>query len=154
MLTTVLARVWRGLPLPVQMAGVALREALYTVTVMGVITDDEDRVLLLEHRFRRSTWGLPGGFVARGEQPDDSLRRELLEETGLALGSIDVAHVRALRNARIEIVFWGRATGEPSPDGFEVSTARWVPIGELPQFLDRDDLELFTKILEKSRDKR
>lgn len=153
-LTTVLARVWRGLPIPLQMVAVALREVLYTVTVTGVITDEEGRILLLEHRFRRSTWGLPGGFVARGEQPDESLRRELLEETGLSLGSVDVAYVRALQNARIEIVFWGTATGEPSPDGFEVSAVKWALTSEMQTLLERDDLELFTKILEKGRDKR
>jgi ADP-ribose pyrophosphatase YjhB (NUDIX family) len=41
-------------------------------------------LLLVEHLFHPQTpWGLPGGGMNRGETPDQTVRRELLEETAL-----------------------------------------------------------------------
>jgi 8-oxo-dGTP pyrophosphatase MutT (NUDIX family) len=42
------------------------------------------RVLLVGHSYR-SGWGMPGGGMARGEQPEATALRELREELGLVL---------------------------------------------------------------------
>ncbi|MEP6912843.1 MAG: NUDIX hydrolase, partial [bacterium] len=56
----------------------------FAVTAGAVITDNQGRVLLLKHRFRPGTgWGMPGGFMQEGEQPEEALRRDLREEVGL-----------------------------------------------------------------------
>ncbi len=55
-----------------------------TVGVHGVVTDEEGRVLLVEHTYRHG-WFLPGGGVKRGEGLHDALRRELAEEVGLEI---------------------------------------------------------------------
>lgn len=56
----------------------------------GICHDDSGRILLVRAS-RTSTvagrWFLPGGGVEHGEEPLDSLRRELAEETGLTLRS-------------------------------------------------------------------
>jgi len=58
----------------------------FLIGVVGLLTDQNDRVLLLEHRFRTPwRWGLPGGFINRGESINSGLKRELLEEVGLAI---------------------------------------------------------------------
>ena len=46
----------------------------------GVVVRD-GRLLLLEDRWGR--WGLPSGFVEKGEPAEDTLRREILEELGV-----------------------------------------------------------------------
>lgn len=48
-----------------------------------VIFDVEGRVLLVHHTYGRMNWELPGGGSEPGEAPDETARRELLEETGL-----------------------------------------------------------------------
>lgn len=56
----------------------------FTIGAVGVLLDQEQRVLLVEHVFHPKTpWGLPGGWVNRNELPQKAVEREFLEETGL-----------------------------------------------------------------------
>jgi len=43
------------------------------------------RILLVKRALApaKGSWGLPGGFIEKGETPEDGARRELLEETNL-----------------------------------------------------------------------
>lgn len=49
------------------------------------IFDGLGRVLLVRHTYGRLNWELPGGASEAGEAPNETARRELLEETGLEL---------------------------------------------------------------------
>jgi 8-oxo-dGTP pyrophosphatase MutT (NUDIX family) len=56
------------------------------VGAVGAIFNDAGQVLLMEHVFRAEfPWGLPGGWVERGESPADAVRREVEEELGLSI---------------------------------------------------------------------
>jgi 8-oxo-dGTP diphosphatase len=60
--------------------GLRIREA-----ARALILDPEDRVLLVRFEFPGGTrWALPGGGLEPGETPLDAIRRELIEEVGLA----------------------------------------------------------------------
>lgn len=54
------------------------------VGVNGVIFSEE-RKILLERRADDGTWGIIGGWCEAGESPQESLKREFLEETGLTV---------------------------------------------------------------------
>lgn len=50
----------------------------------AVVLDPDDRILLVRFEFpTRTIWATPGGGVEPGEPPEDAIRRELAEETGL-----------------------------------------------------------------------
>ena len=108
-----LGRWWRRLPRTVRLWTARFRKPRFTVTAAAVVMDEQGRVLLLDHVFRPGNgWGLPGGFIEEGEEPEDALRRELREEAGLELESAEIAFARTLKNPdHVEIIFRCRPAG-------------------------------------------
>ena len=57
-----------------------------TVGVVGAVFNDDGRLLVVEHVFHPLfPWGLPGGWMMRNENPDETVRREVSEETSLRI---------------------------------------------------------------------
>ena len=112
----------------------------FTVTAGAVIYNDQKQVLLLKHRFRAgSGWGLPGGFLERGEQPIEALRRELREEIGLALEDVEIFASRSFEKPKqVEVLFRARANANVKSLTMEVERAEWFSIELLPEGLPRD----------------
>lgn len=147
-----LAGVWRGAPSFVRRWGVALWQPRFMVTAGAVVCDERGRVLLLHHVFRKGTgWGIPGGFLARGEQPDEALRRELLEETGLGLEAVELAFVRTLSHAhQVEIIFRARLRASAldlRKESLEIDDAEWFERAALPDGLSADQRWLIERAL-------
>ena len=138
MVKTLLAAVWRRLPKKVRRLAVLAKEHRFTVAAAAVVFDEEGRVLILEHTFRPGNgWGVPGGFLMPGEQPEEAVRRELREEVGLELENVELVEVRAVRVVnQIEIVFRADARGEARPRTVEVASVRWCDPAFLPPELN------------------
>jgi 8-oxo-dGTP diphosphatase len=78
--------VWRALPVSVRRRFLHATNDPFLVGVVGLIHDDDLRILLLEHRFRTPhAWGLPGGYIEHGETFEQALAREIQEEVGLEI---------------------------------------------------------------------
>jgi 8-oxo-dGTP diphosphatase len=60
-------------------------EDFFRISVHAVITDAEDRVLLLRANYGNRSWGLPGGALEPGETVHEALHRECAEELGCAV---------------------------------------------------------------------
>src|SRR5918997_1776223 len=152
MLKSLLAGTWREAPRFVKRAGVWLTQPRFTVTAGAVVQDERGRVLLLRHVLRRgSGWGVPGGFLNAGEQPEEAVRREVREETGLELDSAELAFVRALPHVRqVEIIFrarMGAARLGGLEKNFEIDRAEWFALDALPDGLGRDQRRLISRVL-------
>jgi ADP-ribose pyrophosphatase YjhB (NUDIX family) len=128
-----------------------LAEPRFMVTVGAIVLDDRGRVLLLQHEFRTgSGWGIPGGFMEQGEQPLETLRRELCEEIGLELDAAELVHVRTLsRPQQVEIHFRCRARDGAGarPQSIEINRVGWFEADALPPELSRDQRRIIADAL-------
>jgi 8-oxo-dGTP diphosphatase len=152
MLKKLLAGAWLSAPGFVRRAGVWLVQPRFTVTAGAVVRDERERVLLLRHTLRKgSGWGIPGGFMVAGEQPEEAVRRELLEETGLELQSVELAFVRTLKSVRqVEVIFRASLRAEAiegMEKNFEIEGAEWFATDALPQSLSRDQRRVIARAL-------
>lgn len=110
-------------------------------TVGAIVVGDDGRVLLVR-RARdpyAGSWDVPGGFLEEAEPPLDGLRRELREETGLAVEPgrfVDALLDRygTGEEAATTLNLYWEATvagGEPEA-GDDASELRWFPRDALP----------------------
>jgi len=149
MFIELLGAVWRHLPGVARRRLVRTGQRRFTVTAGAMIFDDQGRILLLEHVFRPdSGWGIPGGFLSQGEQPEAALRRELREEIGIEVADVEMVFVRTLSRPRqLEIYFRARAIGCPEPCSFEIRSAGWFSVEDLPLELSKDQRRLIERAL-------
>ncbi len=144
-----LGAIWRYLPGSVRGRLVRIGQKRFTGTVGAVIFDDQGQILLLDHVFRpEDGWGIPGGFISKGEQPEAALRRELREEIGIEVQDVELVLARTLPKSRqIEIYFRARALGRPEPCSFEIKSAGWFSVDDLPMDLSKDQRRLIRRAL-------
>ena len=149
MLNDLLGAIWRRAPRALRRWAVRLWHPQFAVTAGAVVTDASGRVLLLKHRFRPGTgWGMPGGFIEEGEQPEEALRRELREEVGLEVEQLRLFTTRAFKKPKqVEIVFRCQAVGNPDQLNFEIQKAAWFLLTELPEELPKDQARLIRRAL-------
>jgi 8-oxo-dGTP diphosphatase len=104
---------------------------------MAVILDQESRLLLVRNTYDpRYSWSLPGGWMGKHEQPEECIRRELLEETGFEI-QVD-AFLQAWTRPRlpsVDIVYRGSIVGGTFRPSAEIVEARFFPVDELPEGL-------------------
>lgn len=153
MLKRIIGFVWRAAPRRLRRGSVWLIEPRFTVTAAAVVLDEEARVLLLNHVFRKgSGWGIPSGFLEKGEQPEEAVRRELLEEAGLEIERAEIVAARTLRRPRqVEMLFLCRAKNNSRAEAqsLEIKSAAWFAINSLPPELGRDQLRLIEQAIGK-----
>ncbi len=76
--------IWKRIPSRFRLKIIRATQRKFTASVGVIITNPNGKVLLLEHLLRPgSGWGIPGGFIEHGEQPETAVRREIREETGI-----------------------------------------------------------------------
>ena len=153
MLKNLMAQIWRGVPAGLRRWTLRMTNARFTVTAGSLIFNQQGQVLLLKHRFRAgSGWGLPGGFIKRGEQPLDALRRELEEEIALKIENAEVLSARSFKRPRqVEILFISETQASPKPQSIEVESAVWFSADDLPTGLGQDQKLLIERAVEKRK---
>lgn len=103
---------------------------------MGALIIDRDRILMVQRGKQplKGWWSVPGGAVETGEHLTEALRREVLEETGLAAEPLSVVEIfeRILRDKEgkaeyhyVLIDYLCKAKGEPKP-GDDAAAVEWV----------------------------
>ena len=134
--------VWKLSPARLRTFVARRLQTTFTVSAAGIITNPEGKVLLLNHVLRpASGWGVPGGFMSRGEQPDVTLKREIKEETGIDLIDIRLFKVRT-RGIHIEIIMTARGIGDPVVKSREIIELDWFSVDNMPAEMPREQWRL------------
>jgi 8-oxo-dGTP diphosphatase len=102
----------------------------------GILVTVEDRLVLLRRAIEPAygAWAFPGGFVDRGEHPEQAAVREAWEEAGIEVRVRELlgiySHPRG--SAVVLVVYTGDlVSGEPTPRD-ETLEAGLFPPAELP----------------------
>jgi ADP-ribose pyrophosphatase YjhB (NUDIX family) len=124
---------------PMMVLGIRLVVPRHRVGVSVVAVDQENRILLLEHVFHPySPWGLPGGWMDRGETPQCCALRELKEEVGLAAELGPVVHITREQDMMgINMAFLAEVKPGPFTFSSEILSAKWFKRSALPSPLLR-----------------
>ncbi|KIL50091.1 DNA mismatch repair protein MutT [Jeotgalibacillus alimentarius] len=90
-------------------------------------------------------WGLPGGLIELGESTESAARREVKEENGIEIGTLELVTVLSgedyyvkLPNGdeffAITVVYYSKdVSGELTADGVETIETDFFPPNELPE---------------------
>jgi len=128
------------------------------VGVLAAIVDGAGtRVLVASHLTRPSEpWGLPGGWLGKGELPEAGLCREVREELGLTvtpggyLGSVLHWNGR-LRPRGVTLIFRAHlAADAPAAvrsQTWEIAATRWVTADEAAGLVDARTVEAIRRAL-------
>ena len=146
MLLRLAATIWKILPRDGRIALTRLTQKKFTASVAGVVSNEKGEVLVLDHVLRpASGWGLPGGFMRHFEQPDEALKREIREETGLELRDVTFYRIRTLRR-HVEVIYTATASGEGKVSSREITSIRWFAPDKLPPEMNLDQQFLIRKV--------
>ncbi len=123
--------------------------------VFGRSADSTYEVLLIErggYPFK-GKWALPGGFIGMDETLDESVARELKEETGIESLTLQQFYTfgnpgRDPRGRNITVAFWGeelKSRLNPKA-GSDAKSFKWFDINNLPP-LAFDHSEVIAKAI-------
>lgn len=141
MLKRILLKIWRVLPLWLQVAASRLIRPLFQVFAAAVIFDEGRNILLVKSTYNRfHPWGLPGGSLEYGERPEEAVIREVMEETHLTVCIEKLLLVSSWTPDRVGLYYLCRITGGTFSPSDEVSEFAFFSLDELPDVrpLDRD----------------
>jgi 8-oxo-dGTP diphosphatase len=115
----------------------ARRYPKYPLLGVGALIFERDRILMAQRGKQplMGLWSIPGGLVETGESLDTAIRREVREETGLAVRPLGVLEIfeRILRDGEgaaeyhyVLIDYICRVTGGALCAGDDACRVEWV----------------------------
>lgn len=117
--------------------------------VIMLVTDDADRCLLGHNSARAAGWySTLAGFVEPGESPEQAVRREVREETGVGVGAVSYAGSQPWPfPSSLMLGYFAEATStDILVDGDEVTDARWFTRSELARGVESAELVVPTSV--------
>ena len=133
MIKRILLKIWRVLPIWLQVVLSRVIRPLFQVFAAAVIMDEQKNILLVKSTYNRfHPWGLPGGGLEYGEHPEEAVIREVWEETGLRISVEKLLLINTLRPDRVGMYYLCRITGGTFYPSDEVSEFAYFSLDNLP----------------------
>jgi 8-oxo-dGTP diphosphatase len=137
-------KIWRLMPSWLQSFASRVIRPHYLVAVGAIIFDEDNQLLLCKHSYRRiHPWGLPGGDLKPGEDPEKGIRRELFEETGLEVKSANLLLVRNSERIRhLDLTFLCQGISGTFKSNYEVESIAYFALDELPELQSEEKITI------------
>ena len=141
-MTRTLLRIWRIFPLWVHVLTARIVRPKFLMAVAALVFDEQGRILLFKHTYRKLAWGIPAGGLEYGEQPKDAIVREFLEETEM---TIEVQRLLLADSSRhfkhVSLVYLCKISAGEFKESHEISAIQYFDVTNLPPMLfDEKDL--------------
>jgi 8-oxo-dGTP diphosphatase len=109
----------------------------HSVSVAGIVVDDQDRVLVIKRR-DNGHWEPPGGVLELGETFEEGVKREVLEETGVHVKVERITGVyKNMNRGIVAIVFRCRAASARSLlISDEAQGVSWTSLDQIEELCD------------------
>ncbi len=108
----------------------------FTVGVVGIVRNDKNEYLLVEHVFHpRTPWGFPGGWLDRDEEPAKGVAREIQEELEL---TVEVGPLLLLERPfkdHLDIAYLCYTQHEVGKLSSELLSYRWHTLEDMPPLM-------------------
>jgi 8-oxo-dGTP diphosphatase len=124
-----------------------LSNAKFVCGVSSIVRTEDGRILLLRHRLwpPHHQWGFPGGYAKAGERHEDTVAREVREETGLEVKVGRLLMVRSGFRYRVEFYYEAALVSDLEQlvlETSEVLEARLFTLDSLPEEMPHVHREL------------
>lgn len=102
----------------------------HSVSVAGIVVNDEGKVLVIRRR-DNGHWEPPGGVLEMSETFEEGVRREVLEETGISVSVERLTGVyKNMKRGIVALVFRCEPLDSPSVATDEAAEIRWMTLAE------------------------
>lgn len=123
----------------------------------GLVIENSERVLLMKRKIRPflGDWALPAGYQEIDESPQETVRREVFEETGIEIVVKRLVELVWVpddpRKPANVAIFLCHPTGGSLKAGDDAVDAQWFRRGELPPNLGFGNAEVLSKHFEQEQ---
>jgi ADP-ribose pyrophosphatase YjhB (NUDIX family) len=132
----ILLQVWRTLPMWVHVLAMRMFRPRFRAAVAAMIFDEQGRILLFKHTYRKFEWGIPAGGLEHREQPEQAIIREFFEETGM---QIEVQKLllaeSAMEDHSVSLIYLCKIVNGTFKESHEISEMKYFDVNDLPQML-------------------
>jgi len=112
------------------------------MAVAALVFDEQGRILLFKHTYRKLEWGIPAGGLEPKEQPKDAVVREFFEETGM---TVEVQRLFLADSSpyfqHVSLIYLCKIISGEFKESYEISEIQYFEVDNLPRMLfDEKDL--------------
>jgi len=111
----------------------------FRAAVAAMIFDEQGRILLFKHTYRKFEWGIPAGGLEYGEQPDKAIVREFFEETGMQIKVEKLLLAESSKeDHNISLIYLCEITSGTFKESNEISEMKYFEVNKLPKMLSAE----------------
>jgi len=135
-MTPFLFRIWRILPMWIHVLAMRMYRAKFRASVAAMVFDEQGRILLFKHTYRKFEWGIPAGGLEYNEQPERAIVREFFEETSMQIKVEKLLLAESSKeDHNISLIYLCKIVSGMFEESNEISEMKYFDVNDLPHML-------------------